>query len=88
MIVGGYDHKTGHQENTDACFNQLEAHIRGHFNVDQVAYKWSSQYFESSDGLAYIGHLPENPKNVLVATGFGGNGMTFSHIAAILLTGL
>jgi len=84
FIVGGEDHKTGHEENTEARFLKLEAHVRGHFNVDQVAYKWSSQYFEPVDGIPYIGHLPGEPGNILVATGFGGNGMIYSAISAML----
>lgn len=88
LIVGGEDHKTAHEENTEKCFNQLEAHTRTFFNVREIEFKWSSQYFEPADGLAYIGHLPGNPDNVLVATGFGGNGITYSHIAAITLTQL
>lgn len=88
LIVGGEDHKTAHIKNTEACFNQLEAYTRKYYNVDQVLYKWSSQYFEPADGLAYIGHLPGNPDNVFVATGYGGNGITYSHIAAITLTDL
>lgn len=88
LIVGGEDHKTAHEENTEGCFNKLEAHVRQCFKVKEVAFKWSSQYFEPADGLAYIGHLPGNPGNVFVATGYGGNGMTYSHISALLLTGL
>jgi glycine/D-amino acid oxidase-like deaminating enzyme/nitrite reductase/ring-hydroxylating ferredoxin subunit len=88
LIAGGEDHKTAHEENTDACFTRLEAYIREHFDVREIAFKWSSQFFEPADGLAYIGHLPGNPDNVLVATGYGGNGMTYSHIAAITLTDL
>lgn len=88
LIVGGEDHKTAHVENTEACFNNLEAHIRKHYNVSEVSYKWSSQFFEPSDGLAYIGHLPGAHDNVYVATGYGGNGITYSHIAAISLRDL
>lgn len=88
LIVGGEDHKTAHEENTEACFNDLIAHTRKHFDVKAVTHRWSSQYFEPSDGLAYIGHLPGNPDNVYVATGYGGNGITYSHIAAITLTDL
>ncbi|HEX2607678.1 MAG TPA: FAD-dependent oxidoreductase [Flavisolibacter sp.] len=86
LIVGGEDHKTAHEENTEACLTRLEAHVRTYYQVDTVAFKWSSQYFEPADGLAYIGQLPGNPHNVMVATGFGGNGMTYSHIAAITLS--
>jgi glycine/D-amino acid oxidase-like deaminating enzyme/nitrite reductase/ring-hydroxylating ferredoxin subunit len=86
LIAGGEDHKTAHEQNTEACFAKLEAHLHTHFEVDEIAFRWSSQYFEPADGLAYIGHLPGNPEMVLVATGFGGNGMVYSHIAAITLT--
>jgi Rieske Fe-S protein len=86
LIAGGEDHKTAHEQNTEACFAKLQAHLHTHFEVDEIAFKWSSQYFEPADGLAYIGHLPGNPEMVLVATGFGGNGMVYSHIAAITLT--
>lgn len=86
LIAGAEDHKTGHIENTNECFLKLEAYVRKHFNVDEVAYKWSSQYFEPADTLPYIGYLPGTQKNnILVATGYGGNGMTYSHIAAVTL---
>lgn len=88
LIVGGEDHKTAHEENTNNCFNNLIAHTRKYFDVAEITAHWSSQYFEPSDGLAYIGHLPGNPDNVYVATGYGGNGITYSHIAAITLTDL
>jgi glycine/D-amino acid oxidase-like deaminating enzyme/nitrite reductase/ring-hydroxylating ferredoxin subunit len=88
FIAGGEDHKTAHEENTETCFNNLIAHTKKHFDVAEVTHKWSSQYFEPADGLAYIGHLPGNPDNVFVATGYGGNGITYSHIAAQVLTDL
>lgn len=86
FIAGGEDHKTGHTENTEACFRKLEAHIRTLFDVDSIAYKWSSQYFEPADGLPYIGYLPGHPQNMYVATGYGGNGMVYSAVAAMTLT--
>ncbi len=85
MIVGGEDHKTGEVKNAGASFLRLEGYIRKHFNVDDFRFKWSSQYFESADGLPYIGHLPGHPGNIFVATGYGGNGMTYSSVAALLL---
>jgi glycine/D-amino acid oxidase-like deaminating enzyme/nitrite reductase/ring-hydroxylating ferredoxin subunit len=85
LIVGGEDHKTGHGENTDQSFLKLESHIRKYFDVDEIHYKWSSQYFEPADGIPYIGHLPGQADNVFVATGYGGNGMTYSSVAALTL---
>lgn len=85
LIAGGEDHKTAHEENTGMCFDKLEAYIRKFYDVKEVAFKWSSQYFEPVDGLPYIGHLPGHPNNQYVATGFGGNGMTFGTLSAIIL---
>ena len=85
LIVGGEDHKTGGQENAESSFLRLESYIRKHFNVNEVLFKWSSQYFEPADGLPYIGHLPGHPGNIFVATGYGGNGMTYSSVAALVL---
>jgi glycine/D-amino acid oxidase-like deaminating enzyme/nitrite reductase/ring-hydroxylating ferredoxin subunit len=85
LIVGGEDHKTGENENADASFLRLESYIRKHFDVGDILFKWSSQYFEPGDGLPYIGHLPGHPGNIFVATGYGGNGMTYSGVAAIVL---
>ncbi|MEO5893610.1 MAG: FAD-dependent oxidoreductase [Ferruginibacter sp.] len=88
LIVGGEDHKTGHEENTEACFLRLESHARKFFRVEEVSFKWSSQYFEPNDGLPYIGHLPGHEKNVYVATGFGGNGMIYGTLAALSLSNI
>lgn len=86
LIAGGNDHKTGEEPNTDHCFTLLEAYLREHFSIKEIAFKWSSQFFDPVDGLPYIGHLPGNPDNVFVATGYGGNGITFSQVAAQVLT--
>ena len=86
LIAGGEDHKTGHEENTDQCFRKLEAYLHKYFDIKEISHRWSSQYFEPTDGLAYIGHLPGHSNNMYVATGFGGNGMIYGTIAANLLT--
>jgi glycine/D-amino acid oxidase-like deaminating enzyme/nitrite reductase/ring-hydroxylating ferredoxin subunit len=86
LIVGGEDHKTGESSNTNKSFLQLESHIRSHFDVAEVSHRWSSQFFDPVDGLPYIGKLPGANENILVATGYGGNGMTYSHVAVLELT--
>ncbi|MBA3829654.1 MAG: FAD-dependent oxidoreductase [Taibaiella sp.] len=87
VIGGGFDHKTGHNENTEYVFTELEAYLRKYFDIDTVAYKWSSQYYIPADGLPYIGLMPGEDK-IYVATGFGGNGMTLGSLAAKVLCGL
>ena len=88
LIVGGEDHKTAHEDNTEQCFGKLESYLRKYYDVDEICFRWSSQYFEPVDGLAYIGHLPGHAPNMFVATGYSGNGITYSHIAALTLTDL
>ncbi len=88
FIAGGEDHKTGHEENTKACFRRLEAYVRRYYEIKGVTNRWSSQYFDPADGLPYIGHLPGHPGNMYVATGYGGIGISSGTIAAMLLTDL
>jgi glycine/D-amino acid oxidase-like deaminating enzyme/nitrite reductase/ring-hydroxylating ferredoxin subunit len=87
-IVGGYDHKTGHEDNTDRCFAELEAYIRGVYDVASVDYRWSSQYYTSADGLPYIGHLPGADAGVYCGTGYEGNGMIHGTVAGQLISDL
>lgn len=86
LIVGGEDHKTGHNENAYASFQRLESHVRSLFDVKEITHRWSSQYFEPADGLPYIGKLPGSNGNVYTATGFGGNGMIYGTLSGIILS--
>lgn len=85
LIVGGADHKTGQVSDTAAHFQQLEQYVRERYDVAAVAYCWSSQVYNPADGLPYIGLYPTN-KHVYVGTGYGGNGMTFGTLTAMLLS--
>lgn len=51
----------------------------------ECEYAWAGTFGETKDGLGYIGPHPRQPK-ALYALGFGGNGITFSQIAADILT--
>lgn len=88
LLIGGEDHKTAEEKDTRLCFERLEEYARDHFDVAEVVYQWSSQYFQPADGMPYIGHLPGSPQSVYVATGYGGNGITFSQAAAKILCDL
>lgn len=53
----------------------------------EVAHAWTGTFAETKDGLPYIGAHPELP-GVLFALGYGGNGITFSYVAAELIGAL
>jgi glycine/D-amino acid oxidase-like deaminating enzyme/nitrite reductase/ring-hydroxylating ferredoxin subunit len=89
LIVGGEDHKTGQQDDANKRFGALERWTRHRFPmVEEIVYRWSGEVLEPVDGLAFIGPNPLDEKNVFIATGDSGNGMTHGTIAGILLTDL
>jgi glycine/D-amino acid oxidase-like deaminating enzyme/nitrite reductase/ring-hydroxylating ferredoxin subunit len=89
LIVGGEDHKTGQQDDANKRFGALERWTRHRFPmVEGIEYRWSGEVMEPIDGLAFIGRNPMDQKNVFIATGDSGNGMTHGTIAGILLTDL
>ncbi|WP_300600030.1 FAD-dependent oxidoreductase [Niabella sp.] len=88
LITGGCDHKTGHEDNTEQVFRELEAYAGKYFKVAAIPYRWSSQYYEPADGLPYIGRLPGNNDHQYVATGYSGNGMIFGTLAGRILADL
>ena len=88
LIVGGEDHKTGQADDSDARFDRLESWTRERFPMAaELEFRWSGQVMEPVDSLAFIGRNPGD-KNIYVATGDSGNGMTHGTIAGVLLTDL
>lgn len=59
----------------DKLFPQMEM---------EVAYCWAGTFGETKDGLAYIGESPEL-YNAYFALGYGGNGITYSVLAAEII---
>lgn len=87
LIVGGEDHKTGQKDDAGKRFGALERWTRHRFPmIESIEYRWSGEVMEPIDGLAFIGRNPMDSKNVYIATGDSGNGMTHGTIAGILLT--
>lgn len=52
-----------------------------------IAYQWSGAFDTTADGLPLIGRVPGH-HNVFAAYGYGGNGITFSYLAAELIAAL
>jgi glycine/D-amino acid oxidase-like deaminating enzyme/nitrite reductase/ring-hydroxylating ferredoxin subunit len=87
LLVGGNDHKTGHDD-PEKAFADLEKYTREHYRVASVKYRWSSQYFIPVDGFPYIGQMPEASAGTYCATGYNGNGMMLGSVAAKVLSDL
>jgi glycine/D-amino acid oxidase-like deaminating enzyme/nitrite reductase/ring-hydroxylating ferredoxin subunit len=89
LIVGGEDHKSGQADDGDQRHARLEAWTRERFPVaGEIVFRWSGQVMEPVDGVAFIGRNPGDPRNVYIATGDSGMGMTHGTIAGMLITDL
>ncbi|MEK6324183.1 MAG: FAD-dependent oxidoreductase [Acidobacteriota bacterium] len=89
LLVGGEDHKTGQADDGQQRYSRLEAWARERFPmIEDVKFRWSGQVMETVDGVAFIGRNPGDPRNLYIATGDSGMGMTHGTIAGILVTDL
>ncbi|HEX8607901.1 MAG TPA: FAD-dependent oxidoreductase [Pedobacter sp.] len=84
LILGGEDHKTGHDD-PDKAFQKLEAYAHKYYRVESIPYKWSSQYYVPVDGLPYIGKLTGHD-SIYVGTGYNGNGMMFGTLSGKIIS--
>jgi glycine/D-amino acid oxidase-like deaminating enzyme/nitrite reductase/ring-hydroxylating ferredoxin subunit len=88
VIVGGADHKTGEADDAWARFEGLESWIRGLVpDLGRETHRWSGQVLEPIDYAAFIGRDPGS-KNVYVATGDSGQGITHGVVASLLIADL
>lgn len=88
LIVGGEDHKAGQVSDQAARHDRLEEWAKERFPaIEPPVYRWSGMVMETTDGGAFIGKNP-GEKNVYIATGDSGMGMTHGTIAGMLLSDL
>ena len=83
VIVGGEDHKTGQEEDTEACYRRLEERLHEIVPNVELTHRWSGQVIETPDGLPYIGQSADHQYS---ATGYAGNGLTFGTLAGLMIS--
>jgi len=87
LLIGGADQPTHGATASNVRFRKLEEYARRHFELGEVVYRGSGEYFDAVDNLPYIGWLPGAP-HMLVGTGYAGTGLTFGTVAGLLLADL
>jgi glycine/D-amino acid oxidase-like deaminating enzyme/nitrite reductase/ring-hydroxylating ferredoxin subunit len=88
LIVGGADHKTGEADDAWARFEGIESWIRGLVpGLGRETNRWSGQIMDPIDFSGFIGRNPGD-KNVYVATGDSGQGITHGVVAGLLISDL
>jgi glycine/D-amino acid oxidase-like deaminating enzyme len=86
-IIGGEDEEFRDPVRRDRLIRSKAQCLRKKFHAFfphlpfEIAFSWAGTFGETKDGLAYIGSTPDLP-HAYFALGYGGNGITYSLIAA------
>lgn len=90
ILIGGEDEEFRDPEKRDAMIAKKSRTLQRKFRhlfpdtPLEPAFCWAGTFGVTEDGLAYIGALPEFPR-ACFALGFGGNGITYSVLAAEII---
>jgi len=88
LLVGGEGHTTGAREATPERYRQLEQFAREHWDVTEIAHRWSAQDPVSWDLLPVIGRYHPGSSRLFVASGFHKWGLSSASFAARILSDL
>ncbi|WP_255307943.1 FAD-dependent oxidoreductase [Streptomyces marincola] len=84
LIVTGESHTPGTGD-APAAYERLESWTRERFPGVEITHRWAAQDTDPPDLVPLVGHLRPGTRNVWVATGFGGWGMSGGVMAGRLL---
>lgn len=90
IMIGGEDTSFSNDHRRDCLIERKAAALLKRFRARfpqielEVAYTWAGTFGETGDGLPCIGPTNDMPR-ASFALGFGGNGITFSAIAAQII---
>lgn len=93
IIVGGEDEEYNNPVKRDQALTSKAAVLEKKFKkmFPEIPFvtdmSWAGTFSFTADGLPYIGTYPNKP-NMYFALGYGGNGITFSMIAAQVIGNL
>jgi Rieske Fe-S protein len=81
VILGGEDHKTGQEPDTELPYRRLTDALNFLIPEARPQHRWSARVVEPVDGLPYIGDIGGG---LFLGTGFAGNGMTFGTLTGMM----
>jgi len=90
VLCGGEDEDSSHAVHRDGLTERKIARLQEKLaklfpQIDAEAeFAWAASFGESSTGLPTIGEIPRH-RNCWAALGYGGNGITYSRIAAEII---
>ena len=93
ILVGGRDERFSDKYKLDKTIRSKSKQLKNDFEkiFPAISFKpefsWTGAFVTTKDGLPFIGSIKDKP-NSYFALGFGGNGITFSLVAAETITDL
>jgi glycine/D-amino acid oxidase-like deaminating enzyme len=93
ILIGGKDTPFSNPVKRDELINEKTRSLEKAFQKlfpampFKTDFKWAGTFASTKDGLPYIGSISQRP-HTYFALGFGGNGITFSIIAAKIIADL
>lgn len=86
-IIVGENHPTGDDSAEPGRWGELERWANETFDVESFQFCWSSQDYDTADGIPYVGRSPLTDRT-FVATGFAKWGLTNGTAAASIVKAL
>ena len=86
LLIGGVGNKTGEPIEDNSHYEKLEKKAKEMYSDCKVLYRWNTRDCISLDKIPYIGEFSNLMQNVYVGTGFKKWGMTFTNVAADIVT--
>jgi glycine/D-amino acid oxidase-like deaminating enzyme/nitrite reductase/ring-hydroxylating ferredoxin subunit len=88
LVLGGEGHETGDRSAQPERYERLEDFAREHWNVKEIAHRWSAQDPVPADHLPMVGSYTPRSSRLWVATGFMKWGLSSGTFAAMILADL
>jgi glycine/D-amino acid oxidase-like deaminating enzyme/nitrite reductase/ring-hydroxylating ferredoxin subunit len=86
LIVLGPAFVTGQEGDVAARFRQLDDWARRNLPVQQAAWRWFNEDYDTPDRVPYVGEPEKKSKGLYIATGFNGWGISNGTAAGLLIS--
>lgn len=89
LLIGGQSHKQGtNAPPPSERYRRCEKFARRHFDVEEIAYRWSTMDYTPLDKIPFIGQIDPVSSHVYIGAGFKGWGISSGTAAGLILSDL
>jgi glycine/D-amino acid oxidase-like deaminating enzyme/nitrite reductase/ring-hydroxylating ferredoxin subunit len=85
LVALGPKFNTGHDGDVATRFRNLEKWVRNRFQVGETAWRWGNEDYDTADRVPFVGQPSKKARDLYVATGFNGWGISNGTAAGIAI---